>query len=116
MPVTRLIRLLKKSARQVCRQAFIIMKWSLLKMQFQTEVINLGYKASDYFTKYPGRFISSHLSDWTPDKKETPIGKGVINWKEYFAAAETGGVQYFFVEMDLTKFKDSAAYIHELLK
>jgi hypothetical protein len=33
----------------------------LVKMQFQTEVINLGYKASDYFKKYPGRFISSHL-------------------------------------------------------
>jgi hypothetical protein len=37
----------------------------LVKMQFQTEVINLGYKAADYFKKYPGRFISSHLSDWT---------------------------------------------------
>ncbi len=42
----------------------------LVKMQFQTEVINLGYKAATYFTKYPGRFISSHLSDWTADKKE----------------------------------------------
>ena len=41
----------------------------LVKMQFQTQVITLGYKASDYFTKYPGRFISSHLSDWTADKK-----------------------------------------------
>ncbi|MBS1975014.1 MAG: sugar phosphate isomerase/epimerase, partial [Bacteroidetes bacterium] len=28
---------------------------SLIKMQFQTEVINLGYKAADYFKKYPGR-------------------------------------------------------------
>src|SRR5215831_1187480 len=37
----------------------------LVKMQFQTEVITLGYKASDYFKKYPGRFISSHMSDWT---------------------------------------------------
>ena len=45
----------------------------VVKMQFQTEVINLGYKASTYFTKYPGRFISSHLSDWTADKKEVSI-------------------------------------------
>jgi sugar phosphate isomerase/epimerase len=86
----------------------------LVKMQFQTEVINLGYKASDYFTKYPGRFISSHLSDWTADKKEVPIGQGVINWKEFFAAAKTGGVKNFFVEMNLDKFKDSATYIHKL--
>ena len=51
----------------------------LVKMQFQTEVINLGYKASDYFRKYPGRFISSHLSDWTTDKKEVPVGQGVMD-------------------------------------
>jgi sugar phosphate isomerase/epimerase len=86
----------------------------LVKMQFQTEVINLGYKASTYFNKYPGRFISAHLSDWTADKKEVPIGQGIIDWKEFFAAAKTGGVKNFFVEMDLDKFKDSAGYIHKL--
>lgn len=83
----------------------------LVKMQFQTQVITLGYKAADYFKKYPGRFISSHLSDWTADKKEVPVGQGVIDWKEYFAAAKTGGVKNFFVEMALDKFKDSASYI-----
>ena len=86
----------------------------LVKMQFQTEVINLGYKAADYFNKYPGRFISSHLSDWTADKKEVPVGQGVIDWKEFFAAAKTGGVKNFFVEMDLKNMKDSATYIHTL--
>ncbi|MFI5187498.1 MAG: sugar phosphate isomerase/epimerase, partial [Chitinophagales bacterium] len=76
--------------------------------------INLGYKASDYFKKYPGRFISSHLSDWTSDKKEVSIGEGVIDWKEFFAAAKTGGVKNFFVEMQPDKFRDSAGYIHAL--
>lgn len=86
----------------------------LVKMQFQTEVINLGYKASDYFKKYPGRFISSHLSDWTADKKEVPVGQGVIDWKEFFAAAKTGDVKNIFVEMGFDKFKDSAAFIHAM--
>jgi sugar phosphate isomerase/epimerase len=86
----------------------------LVKMQFQTEVINLGYKAADYFNKYPGRFISSHLSDWTADKKEVPIGNGVIDWKEFFLAARTGGVKNFFVEMNPDNFKDSAVYIRQL--
>ena len=86
----------------------------LVKMQFQTEVINLGYKASTYFNKYPGRFISAHLSDWTADKKEVPIGQGVIDWKEFFAAAKTGGVQNFFVEMKFENLKGSATYIHQL--
>jgi len=86
----------------------------LVKMQFQTEVINLGYKAADYFKRYPGRFISAHLSDWTADKKEVPIGKGVIDWKEFFAAAKTGGVKNYFVEMAFDTFRDSATYIHSL--
>ncbi|MDR0792423.1 MAG: sugar phosphate isomerase/epimerase [Chitinophagaceae bacterium] len=89
---------------------------NLVKMQFQTEVINLGYKAADYFKKYPGRFISAHLSDWTKDKKEVPIGEGIIDWKAFFSAAKTGGVKNFFVEMNLDKFKDSATYIHEHFK
>ena len=86
----------------------------LVKMQFQTEVIKLGYKASTYFNKYPDRFISSHLSDWTADKKQAPVGQGVIDWKEFFAAAKTGGVKNFFVEMDFDTFKDSATYIKQL--
>lgn len=88
---------------------------SLVKMQFQTEVIKLGYKGSTYFEKYPGRFISAHLSDWTADKKQVPIGQGIINWKEFFAAAKTGGVKNFFVEMNFENYKDSAGYIHGLL-
>jgi len=83
----------------------------LVQMQFQTQVITLGYKASTYFTKYPGRFISSHLSDWTPDKKEVPIGQGIIDWKDFFSSAKIGGVKNFFVEMNMDKFKDSAAFI-----
>lgn len=87
---------------------------SLVKMQFQTEVIQLGYKASDYFKKYPGRFISSHLSDWTPNKKEAPLGHGIINWKDFFEAAKAGGVKNFFVEMNFDKFKESITYIKSL--
>lgn len=86
----------------------------LVKLQFQTQVIVHGYKASDYFNKYPGRFVSAHLSDWTTDKKEVPVGQGVIDWKEFFAAAKTGGVKNIFVEMAADKFKDSATYLQKL--
>ncbi|GAC1422867.1 MAG: sugar phosphate isomerase/epimerase [Flavisolibacter sp.] len=86
----------------------------LIKMQFQTEVITLGYKASTYFNKYPGRFVSAHLSDWTNEKMQVSIGKGVIDWQEFFSSAKVGGVKNFFVEMDLDKFKDSAVFIQSL--
>jgi sugar phosphate isomerase/epimerase len=89
---------------------------NLVKMQFQTEVINLGYKGSTYFKKYPGRFVSAHLSDWTADKKQVPVGKGIIDWKEFFEdAIKIGGIKNFFVEMNQENYQDSASYIHELL-
>jgi sugar phosphate isomerase/epimerase len=86
----------------------------LVKLQFQTQVIVHGYKAADYFTKYPGRFISAHLSDWSADKKEVALGQGVIDWKEFFTAAKKGGVRNMFVEMGPDKFKDSALYLAKL--
>jgi sugar phosphate isomerase/epimerase len=86
-----------------------------VKMQFQVAVISMGYKASTYFTKYPGRFISAHLADWSAtEKKEVPIGKGIVDWKEFFATLKTAGVKNFFVEMGIETFKESAGYIHSL--
>lgn len=83
----------------------------LVKLQFQTEVINLGFKASDYFKKYPGRFFSAHLSDWTADKKAVPLGQGIMGWNEFFAEMKTGGVKNIFVEMGFETLKESAAYL-----
>ncbi len=72
-----------------------------VKMQFQVSVVRLGYQAADYLEKYPGRFISMHLQDWSPtEKKEVALGQGVVDWKRTFAAARTGGVKNYFVEMD----------------
>lgn len=87
---------------------------NLVKMQFQTEVINLGYKASTYFQKFPGRFISAHLSDWTASKEFVPVGKGVIDWKEFFTAGKAAGVKHYFVEMDPVTLKESAEYIKQM--
>ena len=73
---------------------------SLVKMQFQVSVISLGYKAADYFRKYPGRFISAHLYDWSGTGNEmVPLGKGKVDWNEFFAAAKVGGVKNYFIEM-----------------
>jgi sugar phosphate isomerase/epimerase len=77
-------------------------------------VIQLGYKASDYFKKYPGRFISAHLSDWTSDKKEADIGNGLIEWKEFFANTKTAGLKNIFVEMSFDKFEGSIKNIQKM--
>ena len=85
---------------------------AVVKMQFQVAVISIGYKAADYFRGHPGRFISSHLADWSSaENKQVPIGQGVVDWKDFFAAAEIGGVKNFFVEMDPPTFPESAAFL-----
>jgi sugar phosphate isomerase/epimerase len=84
----------------------------LVKMQFQVAVISVGYKAADYFRKYPGRFISAHLADWSAkEEKQVPIGQGVVDWDDFFKAAQKGGVKNFFVEMDPATLEPSATYL-----
>ena len=75
---------------------------SLVKMQFQVAAITSGYKAQDYFRKFPDRFISAHLQDYAPNDhtKEVVMGSGIVDWKDFFAAAKVGGLQYIFVEME----------------
>ncbi len=87
----------------------------LVKMQFQVAVINLGYEAATFMTKYPGRFASLHLADWSAtEKKPVPVGKGVVDWKKLFAAAKTGGVKNYFVEMNMEALKESYPYLHAM--
>lgn len=87
----------------------------LVKMQFQVAVVDLGYKASEYFREYPGRFISAHLADYSTAKEEqVPVGQGIVDWKDFFDAAEVGGVKNYFVEMAPDTFAPSAEYLLSL--
>ena len=84
----------------------------LVKMQFQVAVINVGFRAQDYFRKYPGRFISAHLADYSTElEKQVPVGQGIVDWEDLFEAAKTGGVKNYFVEMAPDTFEDSARYL-----
>lgn len=87
----------------------------LVKMQFQVAVVNIGYNAADYFRKYPGRFISAHLSDWSKEKDaQVPIGQGEVDWNDFFVAAPVGGVQNFYVEMAPETFPASAEFLKSI--
>ena len=60
---------------------------------------------ADYLRKYKGRTPVIHVKDLMPLKKGgkvqfTPVGRGVQNWKEIFAAAHEAGVQWFAYEQD----------------
>jgi len=87
----------------------------LVKFQFQVSTISQGYDAAEYFTKYPGRFISMHVQGWSAEtKKIVPVGQGTLDWKKIFAAAKVGGIQNYFVEMDLDKMRTSVPYLRQL--
>jgi sugar phosphate isomerase/epimerase len=88
----------------------------IVKMQFQVAVVNIGYKAADYFRKYPGRFISAHLADWSDEKqKQVPIGQGIVDWEDFFAAAKIGGLKNFYVEMAPATLPESAEFLKTML-
>ncbi|HET6181046.1 MAG TPA: TIM barrel protein [Candidatus Sulfotelmatobacter sp.] len=94
---------------------FELLDPKLVKFQFQVSTISKGYDAADYFTKYPGRFISMHVQGWSAEtKKVTAVGQDSLDWKKIFSAARTGGIKNYFVEMNLEMMKASVPYLHKL--
>ena len=86
-----------------------------VRFQFQVSTISEGFDAAEYFTKYSGRFISMHVQGWSSKTRSiVAVGEGTLDWKKIFAAAKTGGIQNYFVEMDLPLMKASVPYLHQL--
>lgn len=114
--------------RRVFDVLFELLDPSLVKFQFQVSTIRNGMVAADYFTKHPGRFISMHIQDLDLQAPPSPpgpngraggpparpIGQGSIDWVGTFKAAKTGGVQNYFVEMNLDLMKASVPYLKAL--
>jgi sugar phosphate isomerase/epimerase len=94
---------------------FDLLDPKLVKFQFQVSTISRGYDAAEYFTKYPGRFISMHVQGWSAEtKKIVPVGQGSLDWKKILTAAKIGGIKNYFVEMDLEMMKASVPYLRNL--
>jgi sugar phosphate isomerase/epimerase len=94
---------------------FHLLDPKFVKFQFQVSTISDGYDAAEYFTKYPGRFISMHVQGWSAKThKIVAVGQGTLDWKKIFAAAKIGGIQNYFVEMDLPLMKASVPYLRHL--
>jgi len=94
---------------------FELLDPKLVKFQFQVSTISKGYDAAEYFTKYPGRFISMHVQGWSAETKKTmAVGQDSLDWKKIFTAAKTGGIKNYFVEMNLELMKASVPYLRKL--
>ena len=87
----------------------------LVQFQFQISTISRGYDAAEYFTRYPGRFISMHVQGWSSQaKKMMAVGQDSLDWKKIFSAAKTAGIKNYFVEMNLDLMKASVPYLRTL--
>ena len=94
---------------------FELLQPELVKFQFQVSTIRQGYDAAEYFTKYPGRFISMHVQGWSANtRKIMPVGQDTLDWKKIFTAARMGGIRNYFVEMNLDLMRASVPYLRGL--
>ena len=68
-----------------------------------------GQDPVEMFNKYPGRFQLLHFKDTSESSEPfydvskmniTSVGSGIIDFKGIYAARETAGMKYFFVEDD----------------
>lgn len=96
----------------------------LVKMQFQMSAMKQVGDPVMYFNRYPGRFLSMHLQgvDTAPAQQpaggarpaQPPVGKDSLDWPKIFAAAKTGGVRNYFVELNWDLTVQSVEYLKTL--
>lgn len=55
-----------------------------------------------YFEKFPGRFKAWHLKDMDSLGRFAPVGYGTLDFASYLAQKERSGMEYYFVEQDIT--------------
>ncbi|MEZ4972658.1 MAG: sugar phosphate isomerase/epimerase [Cyclobacteriaceae bacterium] len=55
-----------------------------------------------YFEKHPGRFKAWHLKDMDDQGRFAPVGKGQLDFAKYLAEKDLAGMEYYFVEQDMT--------------
>ncbi|MGH9541292.1 MAG: sugar phosphate isomerase/epimerase family protein [Terriglobales bacterium] len=94
---------------------FKLLDPKLVKFQFQVSTVSRGFDAVDYFTRYPGRFISMHVQGWSAKtRKIVPVGQGTLDWHRIFAAAKIGGIRNYYVEMSLPMMEASVPVLRRL--
>jgi sugar phosphate isomerase/epimerase len=75
----------------------------LVKMELDLAwATKAGVKPVELFNAHPGRFALLHLKDISADFKTLePVGEGVVDFKDVFAAVKIAGAKHYFVEHDM---------------
>jgi sugar phosphate isomerase/epimerase len=52
-----------------------------------------------FIKKFPGRVVSIHIKEYSPDNPDAPLGDGVVNWKAVFSELESKpGIEWYISE------------------
>ena len=91
----------------------VFLKDTEIKMELDLAwAVKGGQDPVALFKKHPGRFTLWHVKDLDASRENVlPVGKGTIDFKPIFDAANKAGLQYYFVEHDMPK--DALASIQE---
>ena len=83
----------------------LFLKETNVKMELDLAwAIKGGQDPVELFNLHPGRFPLWHVKDLDNTYKNVlPIGSGTIDFKRIFAASETAGLNYYFIEHDMPK-------------
>jgi sugar phosphate isomerase/epimerase len=70
--------------------------------------VEAGSDPVSWIKSNPGRIKSLHLKDWSPQNGyKVLFAEGAAPWKKIFAAAEeTGGVEYYLIEQEGSRFPE----------
>jgi sugar phosphate isomerase/epimerase len=70
--------------------------------------IEAGSDPIAWINSNPGRITSMHCKDWAPEPGkgyDVLVGEGVVPWKKALQAAEkTGGIEYYLIEQEGSRF------------
>ena len=71
-------------------------------MQVDTgNMMHGGAEPAPFLGRYPGRALTVHLKEFSPDNPNAVIGEGDVPWAEVFELCETiGGTQWYIVEQE----------------
>jgi len=91
----------------------IFLKETQVKMELDLAwAIKGGQDPVAMFKKDPGRYPLWHVKDLDSTHENIlPVGSGTLDFKRIFAASESAGLEYYFIEHDMPK--DAWASIQE---
>ncbi|MEZ5042870.1 MAG: sugar phosphate isomerase/epimerase [Saprospiraceae bacterium] len=95
----------EKNSKGIIPMDYFIANTDPKNLNFQIDLYwatKAGADPMAYFKKAPGRFKSWHVKDMDTQGRFAPVGTGQIDFATILAQKDLSGMEYYFVEQDMT--------------